>query len=110
MGARKKLTGHIVSGAAVVLVTKDASERYLYRGAPIPLEAFTDESVEHAISVGLVEEVYDEPTEDQAAAEQAAADAQAAAVEQAATDAAAAEAPTPAAKASPASKSAPGSK
>lgn len=47
--------GHAVIGAAVVLRTKDGGERYLYRGAVIPPGIFTDDSVKHAVSVGLIE-------------------------------------------------------
>lgn len=91
MAGRRKVTGHVVSGAAVVLATKSKSERYLYRGAPVIADEFDDESVKHAIAVGLVSEVYDEPTEDQVAAEKAAADAKVAAEKKAADDKAAAE-------------------
>ena len=49
--------GHTVTGAAVVLRTKDKAERYLYRGAVIPDGVFTEDSIKHAISVGLIEKV-----------------------------------------------------
>lgn len=48
--------GYIVCGAAVVLRTADGAERYLYRGAPVVGGVFSDESIQHAISVGLIEE------------------------------------------------------
>lgn len=51
-----------VTAAAVVLPTKDGSERYLYRGAPILGEAFTEDGIKHAVSVGLITEV-EEPAE-----------------------------------------------
>ncbi|GEM_PF-2738002 len=47
--------GYVVSGAAVVLRTKDKAERYLYRGAVVPDGVFTDESIKHALAVGLIE-------------------------------------------------------
>ena len=47
--------GHTVTGAAVVLATKDKAERYLYRGALVPDGVFTEDSIKHAISVGLIE-------------------------------------------------------
>lgn len=47
--------GYTVTGAAVVLRTKDKAERYLYRGAEVPDGVFTEDSVKHALSVGLIE-------------------------------------------------------
>lgn len=47
--------GHRVVGAAVVLRTKDKAERYLYRGAVVPDGVFTEDSIKHALSVGLIE-------------------------------------------------------
>jgi hypothetical protein len=47
--------GHRVTGAAVVLRTKDKSERYLYRGAVVPDGVYAEDSIKHAISVGLIE-------------------------------------------------------
>lgn len=91
MAGRRKVTGHVVIGAAVVLATKSKSERYLYQGAPVIASEFDEDSVKHAISVGLVSEVYDEPTEDQAAADKAAADAKTAAEKKAADEKAAAD-------------------
>lgn len=52
-GATSK--GYTVTGAAVVLATKDKAERYLYRGAEVPDGVFTDASIKHALSVGLIE-------------------------------------------------------
>ena len=49
--------GHRVIGAAVVLRTKDKAERYLYRGAVVPDGVFADDSIKHALSVGLIEKV-----------------------------------------------------
>ncbi|MFE9232048.1 hypothetical protein [Cellulosimicrobium funkei] len=54
-GAKSK--GHKVTGAAVVLRTADKAERYLYRGAIVPDGAFTEDSIKHALSVGLIEKV-----------------------------------------------------
>ena len=47
--------GHTVTGAAVVLRTKDKAERYLYRGAAIPDGVYAEDSIKHALSVGLIE-------------------------------------------------------
>jgi hypothetical protein len=47
--------GYTVTGAAVVLRTKDKSERYLYRGAVIPDGVYAEDSIKHALSVGLIE-------------------------------------------------------
>jgi hypothetical protein len=47
--------GYKVTGAAAVLRTVDGSERYLYRGATFPLGVFKEDSVEHAVAVGLVQ-------------------------------------------------------
>ena len=47
--------GYTVTGAAVVLRTKDKAERYLYRGAVIPDGVYADESIKHALSVRLIE-------------------------------------------------------
>jgi len=44
-----------VTGAAVVLRTEDGSERYLYQGALVR-DGFKAESIEHALSVGLLSE------------------------------------------------------
>ncbi len=45
-----------VIGAAVVLPLAGGSERYLYRNAIAPTKAFTPEGVEHAKSIGLIED------------------------------------------------------
>ena len=63
-----------VTGAAAVLVTADGSERYLYRGAVVPA-GFTDESIKHAISAGLVTREEVAPSAEEVAAEAAAAQA-----------------------------------
>jgi hypothetical protein len=47
---------YIVTGPAVVLPTPDGSERYLYRGALVP-EGFADDGIEHALALGLIEEL-----------------------------------------------------
>lgn len=47
--------GYTVTGAAVVLRTKDKAERYLYRGATVVDGVFDDASIKHALSVGLIE-------------------------------------------------------
>ena len=44
-----------VIGPVAVLPLKAGGERYVYRGTPVG-EAFTEEGVAHAISVGLVGE------------------------------------------------------
>ncbi len=54
-GAAAAPKGYRVTGAAVVLRTKDKTERYLYRGAAIPDGVYADDSIKHAISVGLIE-------------------------------------------------------
>lgn len=46
-----------VVGPAVVLATTDGSERYLYRGAVVARDGFTEKSIDHAIDNGLVAEV-----------------------------------------------------
>lgn len=48
--------GYRVIGGAVVLPTKDGSERYLYTGAPVDEDAFTEAGIQHAVSVGLIAE------------------------------------------------------
>ncbi|MFD4957143.1 hypothetical protein [Microbacterium sp. NPDC058389] len=53
-GARKQLA---VVGAAVVLPTKDGSERTLFRNAPVDPEAYTAEGIKHAVKLVLVAEV-----------------------------------------------------
>ena len=54
MAARKQ---YVVTGAVAVIPTKDGSERYMYRGAPVSEEAFTAEGIKHVLSVGLISEV-----------------------------------------------------
>lgn len=53
------MAGYVVKGAAVVLPTKGGSERYLYRGAPVDADAYTDEGIKHALDVGLIAEATD---------------------------------------------------
>ena len=50
-----KPKGYKVTGAAVVLRTDDGAERYFYRGAPVDDSAFSEDSIKHAVSVGLIE-------------------------------------------------------
>ncbi|MEV8336980.1 hypothetical protein [Leucobacter sp. NPDC077196] len=45
---------YLVTGAAVVLRTDDGFERYLYRGANVDGAAFSQSSIDHAISNGLI--------------------------------------------------------
>lgn len=52
------MAGYIVSGPVAVIPTKDGSERYMYRGAPIG-DGFTAEGIKHALSVGLIAPVED---------------------------------------------------
>ena len=47
---------YLVTGAAVVLRTDDGFERYLYRGAIVDGVAFSQSSIDHAISNGLIAE------------------------------------------------------
>lgn len=47
---------YLVTGAAVVLRTDDGFERYLYRGAIVDGAAFSQSSIDHAISNGLIAE------------------------------------------------------
>lgn len=54
-GATAASKGYTVTGAAVVLRTKDKAERYLYRGAVIPDGVYADDSIKHALSVRLIE-------------------------------------------------------
>lgn len=56
MAARKNPTYKVVGGA-VVLRLKSGSERYLYRGDIVLREGFDDDSLEHAIGLGLLAEV-----------------------------------------------------
>lgn len=51
------MASHDVVGPAVVLRTKSGSSHYAYQGAQIDADAFTEESVEHATSLGLIAEV-----------------------------------------------------
>ena len=51
----------VVTGAAVVLALKSGGERYLYRSnAEISAEGYTEKTLRHAESVGLVRLVADE--------------------------------------------------
>lgn len=57
-----------VVGSLAILRTEAGPDRYLYQGAVIG-DGFTEDSVEHAISVGLVAEVeVSDPEEAEAAA------------------------------------------
>lgn len=59
MATRKSTTATVykVTGGAVVLKLKGGSERYLYRGDLVPREGFEDDSLAHAIGLGLVSEI-----------------------------------------------------
>ena len=57
--------GYRVTGGAVVLPTKDGSERYLYTGAPVDEDAFTEAGIQHAVSVGLITETVAASTQEQ---------------------------------------------
>jgi hypothetical protein len=48
---------HVVVAAAVVLRSKAGGSQYIYKGAPVDAEAFTEASVAHALTVGLIAEV-----------------------------------------------------
>lgn len=48
---------HEVTAAAVVLRTKAGSSQYIYQGAPLDADAFTEESVAHALAMGLIAEM-----------------------------------------------------
>ncbi len=56
-----------VIGGAVVLRTTAGSSQYLYKGAPFDASAFTEQSVEHALSSGLVAEVEVDEVESESA-------------------------------------------
>ena len=89
MAAAKKAIK--VTGAAVVLRTKSGSERYLYGGASVIADEFTEDSVKHAKSIGLIGEVDVITSDDaQQAAEKATRTKAATAAKKTATDAAAA--------------------
>ena len=45
---------YTVTGALAVIRTKDGSERYLYRGAPVEADAFDADSIKHLVEIGLV--------------------------------------------------------
>lgn len=47
---------HEVTAAAVVLRTKAGSSQYIYQGASVDADAFSEESVAHAVSMGLIAE------------------------------------------------------
>ncbi|MCC4250787.1 hypothetical protein [Microbacterium testaceum] len=55
-GATRSVT-HEVVGGAVVLRTKAGSATYIYKGGVFDADLFTEASVAHALSVGLVAEV-----------------------------------------------------
>jgi hypothetical protein len=65
MGAAKS---YIVSGALVVLPTSGGSERYVYRGAIISADGFTEEGLAHALEVGLIEDAPEAAEADQSPA------------------------------------------
>lgn len=55
--AAKKPKRYVVTGRVAVVRTKDGSERYLYRNAPVDPDAFDAENIEHLVGIGLVSEV-----------------------------------------------------
>lgn len=55
MAAAKKALK--VTGAAVVLRTKSGSDRYLYQGATVQTDEFTEASIKHATTNKLISEV-----------------------------------------------------
>ncbi|MCC4250780.1 hypothetical protein [Microbacterium testaceum] len=55
--ATQDVATHEVVGGAVVLRTKAGSSAYIYKGGVFNADLFTEASVEHAISVGLVAEI-----------------------------------------------------
>jgi len=57
---------HRVKGAAVVLPTADKREQYLYRGAFIAPGSYTEEGLQHALDIGLIEQAP-EPVDHEAA-------------------------------------------
>jgi hypothetical protein len=54
----------LVTGAVAVLPTADGREVYLYKGAIVEADAFTEKGVEHARSMGLVDDAPELPEED----------------------------------------------
>ncbi len=46
----------IVTASAVVLPTADGREQYLYKGAVVDADAFTEKGVEHARTQGLIDD------------------------------------------------------
>lgn len=55
MGAAQKAL-RVVGGVAVIRL-EDGAERYLYRGAIVSPDGFDKKSIEHHVSIGLVEEI-----------------------------------------------------
>lgn len=59
---------HVVVGGAAVLKARSGSSDYLYRGALVDSDAYTADSIDHGVSVGLLAEVP--PQEDSGETEQ----------------------------------------
>ncbi len=55
----------LVMGAVAVLPTADGREVYLYKGAIVDSDAFMEKGVEHARSMGLVDDAPELPEEDE---------------------------------------------
>ncbi|MGA6128829.1 MULTISPECIES: hypothetical protein [unclassified Microbacterium] len=55
----------LVTGAVAVLPTADGREQYFYKGAIVDSDAFTEKGVEHARSMGLVDDAPELPEEDE---------------------------------------------
>lgn len=65
------MAGYVVSGALAVLRTDKGNERYVYRGGAIESTPDTEASIEHLLSVGLIEEAKDAPAADAGNTEEA---------------------------------------
>ena len=55
----------VVTGAVAVLPTADGREVYLYKNVIFDEDAFTEKGVEHARSMGLVDDAPELPEEDE---------------------------------------------
>lgn len=55
--AKQDVATYEVVGGAVVLRTKAGSSAYIYKGGVFNADLYTEASVQHALSVGLIEEV-----------------------------------------------------
>lgn len=72
----------IVTASAVVLPTADGREQYLYKGAIVEADAFTEKGVEHARTQGLVDDAPEIVEDETPAVTQADVDAAKAALDQ----------------------------